>query len=646
MRFEVKFLFLTILVFQLSKTIGQKCPKLPIDKVTASLVVNDNGKIYDSDTILKLCLNSEVKIFSNSSLSNVKYWFNYEGDSIPKQNGKDLIAGKFKFDKEGTFLLIQQGELGSDKTYSCKVLEVLGLSLPAVTAFSCVAKNITLQIPNKPDKKFDKFDIAWGDGQNSTINKSDVTVSHTYSLVQTYFISFTGKRNDISCSSGNVFQVKPDGIPTYIPTPSIKKLELDEKGVSLNLTSTTFIDLSTNILQNENGGSYQTLTQKILNGNNQINTITNLDSTKQYCYKLQIVDACNNKIESGEICTINLNVKPEDTKNKLSWTVYPTTINNYDVLVDGNILTSFSNNTNNTFTHTGITCGQKYCYQVKAKIGAIESISQKKCINGKSTKTLLPITDGLVSIDNNNINLKWTLPSGVISNEFSIKKSDGVSGIFSLLKKTNLNNYTETFDEKKERPCYQLSYTDNCNNVSPQSESYCPVILKENSNTLIWDAYEKFLSSTVSLEVFDTQSNLVKTINANGLFTITPQPNDYTIQNLVFRVKTTSNDGRVSYSNSKPINFSLKVLVPSAFTPNGDGVNDTFKVFTSFIKYYSLKIFDRWGNVVFMSQDPYEEWNGNVSNGQPIKGEFIYTINAEGQDGTHLQKTGAINIIF
>lgn len=643
MKYGVKLFFLILMVAQFSRTVGQKCPKLPPDKVAASLVVNNNGKIYEADTLVKICINSEVKVSSNSPQTNLKYWFNYEGDSIPKQNGKDLVAGKFKFDKEGTFLLIQQGESGGDKTYSCKVIEVLGLSLPAVTTESCGAKNITLQIPNIPDKKFDKYDIAWGDGQSSSINKSDITVSHTYNLVQTYFVSFVGKRNDVSCSSGNVFQVKSDGIPSYIPPPSIIKLELDEKGVAVNLTSNTFNNLITNILQKESGGSFQILAQKALSGSNKINMITNLDSTKQYCFQLQIVDACNNKVESGEVCTINLKVKPEDTKNELSWSAYPTSVNNYEVLIDGN---STSTLTNNTFTHNGTSCGQKYCYQIKAKIGVIESLSQKKCVNGKSAKTLLPITDGLVSIDNTDVNLKWTLPSGVSSNEINIKKADGIAGTYNLIKKTNLKNHSEVFDEKKDRPCFQLSYTDNCNNISPQSESYCPVVLKENNSTLEWERYEKFLGSSVSLEAFDIQGNLVKSLNASSLFTFTPQPNDYTIQNLVFSVKTISSDGRVSYSNSKKINFSLKVLVPSAFTPNGDGVNDTFKVFTSFIKNYSLQIYDRWGGIVFTSQDPNEEWNGNISNGQPIKGEFIYTINAEGQDGTRINKTGAINIIF
>jgi gliding motility-associated-like protein len=645
-RERILFFALIFLTFKCSTVIGQKCPKLPSDKVAASLVLNDNGKIYDTDTLVKICLNSDVKVFSNNALTNVEYWFNYEGDSIPKKNGTTLPTGKFKFVKEGTFALIQQGELGGQKTYSCKVIEVLGLSLPAVIATSCTTKSLILEIPTSPDKKFDKYDISWGDGQSSTVNKNIATVSHNYSLVQTYFITFTGKRDNLSCSSSNVFSIKPDGIPPYLPPPSIRKIELDEKGVSVKLTSTTS-SMSAFILQKEIGGVYQTLSQKSSIGANQVNTINGLDSTKQYVYKLQIVDVCSNKVESGEIYTINLKVKPEDSKNQLNWTAYPTTITNYDIISNGGVIGLVTNNLTSSYSHQNTICGQKYCYQVKAKIGAIESVSQLKCIDGKNINTLTPITEGLVSIDNNMINLSWKLPTGVTSDEITIVKSEGLTGTYSFLKKGNINQYTESFDEKKSiQTCYKLSYADKCNNISANSNAFCPVILTTNGKDMTWTTYESFTSPSYTMEIFDNKKSLIKTLPVNGVFSITPKSEDFTVQNLMFRMKTTSSDGRISYSNIKPLNFSLKVLVPSAFTPNGDGMNDTFKVYATFLKSYSLQIFDRWGNIIFTSIDPNEEWNGKINNSPPQNSEYVYTINAEGQDGTQLQKSGIINIIF
>lgn len=69
--------------------------------------------------------------------------------------------------------------------------------------------------------------------------------------------------------------------------------------------------------------------------------------------------------------------------------------------------------------------------------------------------------------------------------------------------------------------------------------------------------------------------------------------------------------------------FDAEVLVrgylfymPNAFTPNNDGHNDVIKPVLKGIETYQIKIFDRWGKIVFSSDDPYEGWDGNgVSEG-------------------------------
>lgn len=52
--------------------------------------------------------------------------------------------------------------------------------------------------------------------------------------------------------------------------------------------------------------------------------------------------------------------------------------------------------------------------------------------------------------------------------------------------------------------------------------------------------------------------------------------------------------------------------MPNTFTPNGDGINDTFTGKGVGIKNYSLQIFDRWGEKIFTSEDIYKGWDGSV----------------------------------
>jgi gliding motility-associated-like protein len=65
---------------------------------------------------------------------------------------------------------------------------------------------------------------------------------------------------------------------------------------------------------------------------------------------------------------------------------------------------------------------------------------------------------------------------------------------------------------------------------------------------------------------------------------------------------------------------------PNAFTPDGDGLNDFFvpQLLGFDLSTYSLKIFDRWGTLVFSTNDASEPWIGNVRNGDYYAQQGIY----------------------
>ena len=66
------------------------------------------------------------------------------------------------------------------------------------------------------------------------------------------------------------------------------------------------------------------------------------------------------------------------------------------------------------------------------------------------------------------------------------------------------------------------------------------------------------------------------------------------------------------------------IYIPNAFTPNNDGMNDAFKVVISEVTRYELDIFNRWGELVFHSEDPDEVWIGNVNGGEHYAPEGMY----------------------
>ncbi|MES2893216.1 MAG: gliding motility-associated C-terminal domain-containing protein [Bacteroidota bacterium] len=67
------------------------------------------------------------------------------------------------------------------------------------------------------------------------------------------------------------------------------------------------------------------------------------------------------------------------------------------------------------------------------------------------------------------------------------------------------------------------------------------------------------------------------------------------------------------------------VYFPSAFTPNGDGKNDRFKVLTSgALLDFELTVFNRWGQVVYKSNDPAAGWNGTIQGVKQPPGGFTW----------------------
>jgi gliding motility-associated-like protein len=74
------------------------------------------------------------------------------------------------------------------------------------------------------------------------------------------------------------------------------------------------------------------------------------------------------------------------------------------------------------------------------------------------------------------------------------------------------------------------------------------------------------------------------------------------------------------------------IYIPNAFTPNNDGINDAFQVVISDVTRYELDIFNRWGELVFHSEDPDEVWIGNVNGGDHYApaGMYNYRLNWKG----------------
>lgn len=87
-------------------------------------------------------------------------------------------------------------------------------------------------------------------------------------------------------------------------------------------------------------------------------------------------------------------------------------------------------------------------------------------------------------------------------------------------------------------------------------------------------------------------------------------------------------------------------FIQTAFTPNGDGINDVFEIKEKGIVEWHLQIFDRWGKLTWETDDVNEYWDGrHMESGKPVQeGAYPYQIHLTWYTGKQFSKMGTITI--
>jgi gliding motility-associated-like protein len=89
-----------------------------------------------------------------------------------------------------------------------------------------------------------------------------------------------------------------------------------------------------------------------------------------------------------------------------------------------------------------------------------------------------------------------------------------------------------------------------------------------------------------------------------------------------------------------------KLFIPSAFSPNGDGLNDIFEIYGSAVEEYDLTIFDRWGGKLFQSGNLKQHWEGKISTGQDApQGAYVYMIVVKDHKGIEHEYRGTVTLL-
>jgi len=135
--------------------------------------------------------------------------------------------------------------------------------------------------------------------------------------------------------------------------------------------------------------------------------------------------------------------------------------------------------------------------------------------------------------------------------------------------------------------------------------------------------------------------------------TTCPNPEANPVNTTTYRVTVVNEAGCIAFDDLTI--FVVKnrpIYIPNAISPNGDGINDGFTLFTgpAALRIQSLKIFNRWGGLIYVGtnivpNEPALGWDGTFD-GQPVDmGVFVYLAEVEFIDGVVIEYKGDVTVV-
>jgi gliding motility-associated-like protein len=120
----------------------------------------------------------------------------------------------------------------------------------------------------------------------------------------------------------------------------------------------------------------------------------------------------------------------------------------------------------------------------------------------------------------------------------------------------------------------------------------------------------------------------------------------YPSRNTCYVVKVTNEEGcEASDEVCLEIKNDFSVFMPNSFTPNGDGLNDDFRVFGENFEEITLDVFDRWGQMLFSTHDASSGWDGTFKGLACKPDMYVYKLSYKGLDRLMHHQNGHVMLV-
>jgi gliding motility-associated-like protein len=215
-----------------------------------------------------------------------------------------------------------------------------------------------------------------------------------------------------------------------------------------------------------------------------------------------------------------------------------------------------------------------------------------------------------------------------------------------------------TFEIAQKRNEYTIRATNVCLEGTEASNLGTNILLvgkgsDDNTISIVeWTPYQDWEKgvNAYSLEVQNEDNSFTEIYRAGSGADKTYQDNTFLASALAgfstykcYRIAAYENEypQQVSYSNVECVPYKPVIFIPTAFSPNADGLNDVYRPVTFGIAYYEVSIYNRYGQKIAQFDQTSKGWDASDA----AMGAYMVTIRAKGTDNEWYNEKSTVTVV-
>mgnify|MGYP001172249013 FL=1 len=101
-----------------------------------------------------------------------------------------------------------------------------------------------------------------------------------------------------------------------------------------------------------------------------------------------------------------------------------------------------------------------------------------------------------------------------------------------------------------------------------------------------------------------------------------------------------------TYEQTIDVTKGYEIILPNAFTPNGDGINETIRPVYNCMTEVQMSIYDTWGSLIYSeSGEDIYGWDGTIDGNAAENGNYIMVVRAVSLNGNVIDLNGPVTLI-